>query len=387
MRKTITSIILCTAAVTAMGQKLYLAEVSSERDNNFYHYNDKNLVDSAYFESVGFSSHYDLYEYNENGKVVKTMGFDQLDGEDFYLTSYVDYTYNENGQMATRMNYNSWDKGESFSLGGLLEYKYDEKGNLTTVVTSFESWDVPGTFEPFQEERYTYDENGRLLSVESYTPDIFSGTNEMALYAKLLYTYVDETSDRIANTRTFEYYNDEETERTKEEYTYSDEGNVIDHSIYIAGSDNYTIDTEYKYAYDLTCDIQDVVMPYDFEAPVYAHTIAKNKIISKEWYGINLNNDMFGLLGTYNYSYTETPSEGVTDIVADNVPLIKLSADRNHLFVNSSVNLNDNNVIIYDLTGKQVHGVVSVGNSIDISLLRSGVYILSIAGNSVKFAK
>lgn len=380
MKKVFLLSAFCCCVVCADAQKTYLTGVTESVESMTYRYNDKNLVDSIGEVLAEWAPHYDLFEYNEYGKVTKTKGYDDLGQNGNYrLTSFVDYEYNDKNQMSARFNYN--DFGDGPQLGGRMSYSYDDAGRLSKIVHEYSfGQDV---YEKFMEEIYKYDDKGRIDCIESYEMYIFTGNFELTV--KRVYAYKDN-SDAVLSIVMHEKDGDGMKETSKREFTYDEAGNVIADKTYrVNSAGEYIIDTADEYKYDLTVDAKDIVMPYDFEAPNYVHENIKSKILSRDYSAVDLDTDEFKYVTTYNYGYSSVGT-GISVVTESNgKPMIRVNYSGNLLLMSSELAGED--VGIYDISGRAVRGYFVNGNSIDISMLRSGVYVAKIGDKSFKFRK
>lgn len=380
MKKLLLLSAFCCCAVYVDAQKTYLTGITEAKESIAYRYNDKNLVDSIGIVSLDESPHYDLFEYNEFGKVTKTKGYDDLYiNGNYRLTSFIDYEYNDKGQMSVRLNYN--DFGDGAQLSGRLSYSYDDEGRLSKIVYEYSLGS--GMFEKFMEDVYKYDDKGRIDCIESYEPSFFTG--EIELTVKQVYVYEDN-SDVVLAVRRYQKYDDVMKEISKREFSYDEAGNVIADKTYRVNSKGeYTIDIADEYKYDLSVLADNIVMPYDFEAPNLAHENIKNKILSRDFSTVDVDTDIFKYVTTYNYEYSSLGT-GISTVTESNgKPMIRINYSGNLLLISSE--LTGENVGIYDISGRAVRGYIVNGNSVDISMLRSGVYVAKIGDKSFKFRK
>lgn len=377
MRRILLLSVFVCSSICISAQKTYLTDVKDSQGLVSYGYNDRDLLDSMYMEDFDFK-HYDIYEYNEDNGVTKTLGYDpDLTGK-FRLTSYIDYEYNDKKQMVLRQNYNDWGSGPE--QGGRLSYSYDDEGRLSKIV--YEFYMGSNTFEKFMEDIYSYDEQGRLLQIDSHTSDFMTG--EWGLSVSLVHDY-DGTSERLVSIKRYEIKDNEKKEISKREYSYDDSGNVVSDKTYYKNSDgSYSIASSFDYVYDLTTDASNIVMPYEFEAPDYVHSNIKNKIVSKDYSTINMNNGKFEYVTTFYYEYSSSGA-GVPTVMTGGKTGMYLSHDRNRII--TSENLTGKDVRICDISGSAVRGFIVCANGVDISMLKSGVYIITAGKKSMKFMK
>ena len=193
MKKLFLLSVFCCCVVCADAQKNYLTDVKEiyDYESLSYRYNDKDLIDSVGIISLDFYPHYDLFDYNEFGKVVKVTGYDDIGATGVYsMNSYIDYEYNDKNQMTARLNYN--DFGEGPQLNGRLSYSYDDAGRLSKIVYEFY---YGGTYDKFMEDTYIYDDKGRIDYIETYQDDFYSGG--FILSKKQVYAYKDNSDDVV----------------------------------------------------------------------------------------------------------------------------------------------------------------------------------------------
>lgn len=380
MKKLLLLSAFCCCAVYVDAQKTYLTGITEAKESIAYRYNDKNLVDSIGIMSLDEAPHYDLFEYNEFGKVTKTKGYDDLYiNGNYRLTSFIDYEYNDKKQMSVRLNYN--DFGDGAQLSGRLSYSYDDEGRLSKIVYEYSLGS--GMFEKFMEDVYKYDDKGRIDCIESYEESVFTG--EIELTVKQVYAYKDN-SDAVLSVITYQKFDDEMKETGKREVSYDEAGNVIvDKTYRVNSKGEYNIESSDEYKYDLTVTAENIVMPYDFEAPDLAHENIKNKILSRDFSALDVDTEEFKYVSTYYYNYSSVGT-GISTVTESNgKPMIRINYSGNLLLISSE--LTGENVGIYDISGRAVRGYIVNGNSVDISMLRSGVYVAKIGDKSFKFRK
>lgn len=368
--------VICLCSLAAGAQKNYLIKMEDDLGTEYlaYDYNENDKLDSMYI-SEPYIDHYELYTYNEDGNIIKTRGFDYKD-DDYKHTSYIDYIYNDKKQMVQRLNYNNFS---GWQQGGRLSYSYNEDGKLAKLES--ELYYGPDNYKKYLEDQYFYDDKGRLIRIDEYD---FFFNSEGELSAQIVYGY-DGDTDHVTSIKNYTISYGTSTEGKMTGYEYDENGNVIkEGNYYPNGNDTYRVTSLYEYKYDTNVSRADLVLPFDFEKPDYVMENTKNKILSKDMYLPDENTGELTHVATYDLTYKTTSGIGSTRITKAIRPFT-VSPDHNRLF--SSTDLTGKNVNVYDIAGRMVRGYVVCGNSVDISMLRSGVYVIKVDGKSVKFRK
>lgn len=387
MRKLIFTL-ACMGAMSAQAQKLYLRAVENDVDRYDYRYNDLEKLDSVWFNDPEGFHHYDLWEYDEQGRQIRTTGHDLLDplyGK-YSWTSYVDYQYDDKGDMVMRENFNNF--GDGFMQGGELTYLYDNQHRLTEVVYKMNRY---GTEEknPFQHDYYTYDDLGHLTSKYIERCDPFEPSDMWPSY-RIEYIY-DETTGLLLS-QTVINMEDQigEAVSEKTEYEYDAAGNVLQAAYYSVNSiGQYVKQATDEYVYDLNTSASNLIFPVDLEHQDFVHESAKNMITQKKYWGINMMSEEFELLATFNYTYSKAAyGSGVSaSTIKGNGNNLKLAACDGCMLTLTGDNINNHMARIYDMNGKMVLQEMVNHSQVNVISLSRGLYIVKVCGQAMKFRK
>ena len=324
---------------------------------NFFYGNDNELIAYESFDLVDPSDPVNLRDtliYDANGDCVKIKNYQFLDNQWKY-TYYIDYSYDANHHCKSRENYNSFDGGVTFDLGGRYEYNYDGD-RITSYVMYFVGVE-------FMRGDYTYNAEGQLIELLETQNDPWGGTG-WDNSARSVWEY-NELGQ--CTTATFYYWNYTNWSLSKrKDFIYDGSGNTSIVSTYEGGG---LVDRK-SYFYDLETPIEEVIMPVDPEGD-YQWEKFMTRPLGFGWETADANG-VLQYICDYYYNYC--PVTGVNSMVAD---LQEMS-----LYPNPTTGLvkignkNVERVEVIDQTGRVVLQQTNGDNTIDLSNLSSGLYIV-----------
>lgn len=276
--------------------------------------------------------------YNSSGQTVESI-FLQDDGSGGWAENYK-YTY-------------GYDANEDLDIA--FRYNYDE---------------LTGAYIPFKRWRYNRDDDGVLLNRVEF--DYIAGTWQN--YKKRIYELTD---DQLTNILYEDWLNDLQVwnATNTRSYEYNAAGNITAMSYGDTPFDT-TINALYRYDYGYVgLDADMVILPYYYDEGYREDHYQNEKLISTHYsYRNNSTGDLE--LSTQDFrSYT---------ILDDFVGIIEAGAENISIYPNPvseqislPSDLQINNAQVFSITGVLVESISSASsNSIDVSMLSSGNYIL-----------
>ena len=260
------------ACRAAQAQDYFLDRFYSDDEVDMvqFYYNADNLLESYHCISNTGGEIDDLIDslyYDERGNVVRVDFYQYYDNA-WIFPSYITYTYDDDNHRLTRTNYNDW--GSGFELQGIYTYSFEGDRLTGYEMTLGGMLLMRGT--------YTYNANGLCTQLLEEYNDAWGGTG-------------------WSNSALTTYGYDEAGHCTNESYSYWSGGWVPDSSIDRLFDDNGNCTQREKrsngqvidrvtYAYDETCTINHVLLPYHPE-PNYSWDPFANRPLSYAWEAAN----------------------------------------------------------------------------------------------------
>ncbi len=323
-------------------------------------------------------------EYDEQGREIRSNMYQDMhmagtdDYNDYVFVAYIDLTYGENNLVSERRNYNNWAAstgGNDWQLGGVITYTYDEEGRMVSENTYFDS----DMSDLFQEIIYEYNEKGLRESSTIYIYS-FWGKN---VSGKTEYSYNEDGRIIKADVYAADFGSDELMFTNSIEYSYDEAGNLKERR-YVSRSGNVQQKMVFKYP-ETPVPSEEVVFPYEWEEgdsnEIFSLMI--NAPESYEFHAINEQDWTLSLIATYNYKYKDLTQDGIFNINAEKPETLSLVS-----FINGKLTLagveNGSQVCVYSEDGRRVTDVRYNGESIDLSNLAKGIYIITAGNNAVK---
>lgn len=343
-----------------MAQSYCLTDMTSDdglERSYFYYGNNDELIAYEVFDNVDPEYPTNLRDtliYDANGDCVKIKNYQLMDGIWKY-TYYIDYTYDANHNKLSRENYNSFDGGVTFDLGGRYEYTY-ENNRITGYVLYFMG-------DEFTRGTYTYNEEGQPVEMIELQNDLWGGSgwsnsakttweyNELGQCTRMNYFYGDYTGWTPSQT---------------DIYQYDAAGNTSIVSITVSGS---VVDRK-SFFYDLETPIEEVIMPVDPEGD-YKWENFVNRPLGYGWETADEGGNLVYICD-YNYNYCEV--QGVNSLISDLQEMNIFPNPTNGIVRISQKNVE--RVEVLDMNGRVVLQQDQNCNTIDLSNLSSGLYIM-----------
>jgi hypothetical protein len=343
----------------ALAQDYFLNRLYSDDqvDQVQFFYNADNLLES-YRSTSNMGGEVDDFIdslfYDERGNVVRIDCYQYYNNE-WIFPSYITYTYDDNNRRLTRTNYNDW--GYGFELQGVYTYSYD--GDLLT------SYEMTLGGMLLMRGTYTYNADGLCTQCLEEYNDAWGGTGWSN---SALTTYTYDNAGNCTN-EAYSYWQNGWVPDSSIERTYDANGNCLQRE----NRSNGQVVNRVSYAYDETCTIDHVLMPYHPE-PLYNWDTFANRPLGYAWETIN---DGGQLIYVCDYIFEYGAFEGVPqneapimDImtVYPNPTLGELTLSLEGLRCYEIINMNGQTVMQGQANGKR--------HSIDVSALASGLYLV-----------
>ncbi len=352
-------IIALLSCRVAMAQDYFLDRFYSDDgvDQVQFYYNADNLLESYRSTSImngEVSDFIDSLQYDERGNVIRINFYQYYDNE-WIFPSYIVYTYDDNNHRLTRTNYN--DFGSGFLLQGIYTYSYE--GDL---LTSYEMT-LGGTL--LMRGNYTYDANGHCTQCLEEYNDAWGGTG-WTNSALVTYTYDDAGN---CTHEAYSYWQNGWVPESNIERIYDAQGNCLQRE---RRSNGQVVD-RVVYAYDETCTIDHVLMPFHPE-PNESWDQFANRPLSYAWETLNDNGQ---LIYVCDYIFKYGAFESVTQheapvmdmmVVYPNPTQGEMILSLEGLRCYEIINMNGQTVMQGQASGKQ--------HTIDVSALASGLYLV-----------
>ncbi len=352
-------IIALLSCRVAMAQDYFLDRFYSDDgvDQVQFYYNADNLLESYRSTSImngEVSDFIDSLQYDERGNVIRINFYQYYDNE-WIFPSYIVYTYDDNNHRLTRTNYN--DFGSGFLLQGIYTYSYE--GDL---LTSYEMT-LGGTL--LMRGNYTYDANGHCTQCLEEYNDAWGGTG-WTNSALVTYTYDDAGN---CTHEAYSYWQNGWVPESNIERIYDAQGNCLQRE---RRSNGQVVD-RVVYAYDETCTIDHVLMPFHPE-PNESWDQFANRPLSYAW---ETANDEGQLIYVCDYIFKYGAFESVTQheapvmdmmVVYPNPTQGEMILSLEGLRCYEIINMNGQTVMQGQASGKQ--------HTIDVSALASGLYLV-----------
>jgi len=314
------------------------------------------------------------YTYDANGNQTLIISYSWDAGNNTWKGNQKsEYTYDANGNLALQIRY-SWDAGNTTWIeSNKSEYTYDANGNLTSWI--YYSWNTGNTaWRENQKQESTYDANGNRTLHIAYTWD--AGNNTWRENYKHEYTYDANGNQTLDIYYTWDAGNNTWRESQKVEYTYDANDNQTLQISYSwdAGNNTWRENRKEESTYDLSISKEDLLQPYNFAY--------NNKIL--EWKDYTWSGTDWVYSSTYTFYWSEH-SVGIAEMQNLSSVQVYPNPAQNTLYIESSEAMEQ--VRVYDISGRELIQLPYPAQSIDISTLANGIYIIKVktaAGETVK---
>lgn len=308
----------------------------------------------------------DSMHYDAQGHLVRLAGWQYFSGvpKNVY---YIDYTYDSRGDLVSRTNYNFYD--DQWNLGGVYNYVYNDNHQMVYCTLTMMN-------RVFQRVERQYEE-GRMVKETWLGYDYDCNCllpNEADWYRYddrgLLVRRDDSVSD---DGTTWEYLG-------LHTYAYDGRGNctLYEHFDYTG-----TISERSEYRYDFGIYQADVTMPWNPEEPERPKIATNYNALSTEsWWTVDVDHNL-QYVCDYIYEYN---GHGVGIREAEARPLAVSPNPASGRVAIEGLGDAPVRVLLSDAAGRQVMSALlsAASNTIDVSSLAPGVYILSAGGRTAK---
>ena len=332
------------------------------------------------------------YTYNDKGQVVMEEGWQDksvsgLD-ENYEQRYYVEYEYDEQGRVVARKTYNKLGSAPMM-FSGMYVWEYDNAGRLAKML----DYTDENRQNLLQEVLYYYNELGQL----SYTQDRINNFGTWEDNSRVEYVY--DALGRITEIGSGKITDGTYKADRYEFFVYTDEGEeelnpdaVLDET-YLTGAGRRTKQKMVKYLYNEDVRSENVIYPVTDIDALFDNSVQysdyKFMLVERNEY---MPDDITGgLVQIINWVYDYDEIEGINGIEA--IEKINALGARILPEVNGDVlTLNGvttaSVVSIYDLNGRKVFaGGNNTGNTVNVSSLEKGIYMVTTPEGSAKFVR
>ena len=332
------------------------------------------------------------YTYNDKGQVVMEEGWQDksvsgLD-ENYEQRYYVEYEYDEQGRVVARKTYNKLGSAPMM-FSGMYVWEYDNAGRLAKML----DYTDENRQNLLQEVLYYYNELGQL----SYTQDRINNFGTWEDNSRVEYVY--DALGRITEIGSGKITDGTYKADRYEFFVYTDEGEeelnpdaVLDET-YLTGAGRRTKQKMVKYLYNEDVRSENVIYPVTDIDALFHNSVQysdyKFMLVERNEY---MPDDITGgLVQIINWVYDYDEIEGINGIEA--IEKINALGARILPEVNGDVLTlngvtNASVVSIYDLNGRKVFaGGNNTGNTVNVSSLEKGIYMVTTPEGSAKFVR
>ena len=332
------------------------------------------------------------YTYNDKGQVVMEEGWHDksvrgLD-ENYEQRYYVEYEYDEQGRVVARKTYNKLGSAPMM-FSGMYVWEYDNAGRLAKML----DYTDENRQNLLQEVLYYYNELGQL----SYTQDRINNFGTWEDNSRVEYVY--DALGRITEIGSGRITDGTYEADRYEFFVYTDEGEeelnpdaVLDET-YLTGAGRRTKQKMVKYLYNEDVRSENVIYPVTDIDALFDNSVQysdyKFMLVERNEY---MPDDITGgLVQIINWVYDYDEIEGINGIEA--IEKINALGARILPEVNGDVLTlngvtNASVVSIYDLNGRKVFaGGNNTGNTVNVSSLEKGIYMVTTPEGSAKFVR
>ncbi|MCB4808620.1 T9SS type A sorting domain-containing protein [Tamlana sp. 62-3] len=355
--------------------------------------NSQNKLLSS-IEEYNYDSNYNYfygknYEYDSNGNLLFETDFEQ-NNSIWEITGKTFFTYNTNNKL-TSETYLKWNNTlEKFENYYRTLLTYDTNNNLIEIVyqESYENdvWEneekyiyayneghlidyyysyffIDGEWSRYEDKtEVKYNSNDKISEIITYT-----GTEGNYIFDyKDIYTY--NFNSQLVKSESFNWENNEWVNEYNEslEYNWDSNGNLIN----VVHNYNSSSNISEIYTYDTSKLMSNFMHPFinrsgfDYVLEGFPHY---NKLLTYT--------DGFS---RYTYNYDSSITLGTTQFEAKNDLSIYPNPATKTITINNTLD-NISEIEIYNVLGKKV--LTSITKTIDVSNLKSGIYLVSIMDN------
>lgn len=383
--KKLISMALLAVSVSAFAQDDKLMLTSREETNIGYYsvgyaYNAAQMLDTLICvnEVADYKS---TYHYDEDGLLVSvTTGV--YDGFTWIDNAEVTYAYDEQGRKIERRNYNFVNGLKPDYSDGIINYGYDADGNMLyskTYVYMGKDENEENAYMYSDSTAYIYSQS-RLTKKETW--NVRSG--EISQFDAYTYT----AKGYLESATTYFPYNGVDEPYSKELYGYDRKGNMTYRNYYLANSAGQfrTVQDSISYIYDTDVDFSSIVYGVDPEEIAEFEKCMQSKIDMYEKYVLEEYTGNLGFTECYEFTYAPFKSSVAETAMGGDKDALSVFVHGGTLFVLGNVDRNAQ-AVITDMDGRVRMNATLNNGILDVYSLGSGLYILSVDGQSVKFRK
>lgn len=398
MNKIITSVLSLSAVlipVAAIAQDAAetvtlnrLAQMEDE-DGQYYRFSyDGNTSRVLRIDELTYDRAYCEYTYNDKGQCVTELMRQEIpvSSGNFYDVAKVEYTYDEQGHMLTRINYNRPNATSPTAVMELVAtqyYAYDSDGRVALME---EYWGAD-KISRNASISYTYDSDGRLEK-EVFT--YFNMTNEAFTSDESRYTY--DSEGRLVKKCNLEgdiENGNQLVVRSWVNYVYDEDGNLVER--YKTGATDSPDNKQESvlYTVDNAIPADQVVYPVIPE-PYYGSSdwgTLLYELIMMDDYVFDLDTHESTTLHAWTFDYDQiSVPVGIGNVAANfGKSLAGVTVNGDNLRLHGV--LGADNVRIFDLNGRCVKSLGATGNTISLSGLAKGAYVITTSAGTAKFIR
>ncbi len=352
----ITALLSCHVA---MAQDYFLDRVYSDDkvDQVQFYYNADNLLESYRSTSLmsgEVSDFIDSLQYDERGNVIRINCYQYYNNE-WIFPSYITYTYDDNNRRLTRTNYN--DFGSGFQLQGIFTYSYEGDLLMGYEMTLGGMLLIRGT--------YSYNDDGLCTQCLEEYNDAWGGSGWSN---SSLTTYTYDEAGNCTNTA-YSYWQNGWVPDSNIERIYDTQGNCLQRE---RRSNGQVVD-RVVYAYDETCTIDHVLMPFHPE-PNESWDQFANRPLSYAWETLNDNGQLIYVCDyIFEYGYFEGIPQNEAPVM--DMMVVYPNPTQGEMIL-SLEGLRCYEII--DMSGQTVMQGQANGeqHTVDVSALSSGIYLV-----------
>lgn len=352
----ITALLSCRVA---MAQDYFLDRVYSddEVDQVQFYYNADNLLESYRSTSLmsgEVSDFIDSLQYDERSNVIRINCYQYYNNE-WIFPSYITYTYDDNNRRLTRTNYN--DFGSGFQLQGIFTYSYEGDLLMGYEMTLGGMLLIRGT--------YSYNDDGLCTQCLEEYNDAWGGSGWSN---SSLTTYTYDEAGNCTNTA-YSYWQNGWVPDSNIERIYDTQGNCLQRE---RRSNGQVVD-RVVYAYDETCTIDHVLMPFHPE-PNESWDQFANRPLSYAWETLNDNGQLIYVCDyIFEYGYFEGIPQNEAPVM--DMMVVYPNPTQGEMIL-SLEGLRCYEII--DMSGQTVMQGQANGeqHTVDVSALSSGIYLV-----------
>lgn len=394
MTRVLPILLLAAAATTGMAQEKTHALTCINRSDKSgaleFRYDDKGRLSEFFSWTVADPDLNNIraFYYDDNNRIIKEELWQDKEytgsnkKEDFHWNIIISYEYDAQGNLISRRNYNNFESNDdpNFEIGAVMTYIYDENGRRVACEAY---WDEERT-DFLSKTEYEYDEAGRILKATEYRRDRVT----QDLYGALVTNYSYTGDGKIETIGHISHDPETNTDHDagRQNFAYEVDGSLKSLTLHQNGGIVWRRIYHYLEA-GKPAPCNNIAWPINIEDNLESDIYSKFTIAPEKYdfYLTNMQTGALNKFGEYIFEYTDLA--GVENITADAIYGGMGIASFNSREIRLNGVLPGDPVRIYDLDGRLLRTELNRDNSIDISTLPAGQYVVSAPQGSVKIAK